>query len=382
MSHYLFTSESVAPGHPDKTCDILSDALLDYCISKEEDARCAFECFVTTNNVIVGGEIRLKRHKIMQEDVENLVRSTLKEIGHNYEEFSYKNVKVTDLIHNQSLEIAQGVDESNSKEEGAGDQGIMFGYACKETDSLMPAPIFYSHKILQNLQGIDGLGPDAKSQVTFEYINGVPSKIDAVVVSTQHSKSLSLTDVQAKVLPVLEKTLPNMPIKDKIFINPAGTFIIGGPVSDTGLTGRKIIVDTYGGSSPHGGGAFSGKDPTKVDRSAAYIARYLAKNIVNANLATRCTIQLSYAIGVSQPVSIYVNTHNTAVIKDSDISDFISKNINLTPKGIRQKLKLNNPIYKPTASFGHFGRDVNEQRNLFLWEKCDLFNDLKQWFNL
>jgi S-adenosylmethionine synthetase len=382
MSHYLFTSESVAPGHPDKTCDILSDALLDYCLSKEEDARCAFECFVTTNNVIVGGEIRLKKHKIIKQDVENLVRNTLKEIGHNYEGFSYENVKITDLIHNQSLEIAQGVDESNIKEEGAGDQGIMFGYACKETASLMPAPIFYSHKILQNLQGIDGLGPDAKSQVTFEYINGVPSKIDAVVVSIQHSKSLSLTDVKAKVLPILEKTLPNMPTKDKTFINPAGTFIIGGPVSDTGLTGRKIIVDTYGGSAPHGGGAFSGKDPTKVDRSAAYIARYLAKNIVNANLATRCTIQLSYAIGVAQPVSIYVNTHNTSVVQDSDISDFISKNINITPKGIRQKLKLNNPIYQPTASFGHFGRDTNEQKNLFLWEKCDLLNDLKQWFNL
>ncbi len=382
MSHYLFTSESVAPGHPDKTCDILSDALLDYCIAKESDARCAFECFVTTDNVIVGGEIRLKKHKIIKQDVENLVRSTLKAIGHNYEGFSYNNVKVTDLIHNQSFEIAQGVDENDNKEEGAGDQGIMFGYACRETDVLMPAPIFYSHKILENLQGIDGLGPDAKSQVTFEYINGIPSKIDAVVVSTQHSKNLSLTDVKAKVLPILEKTLPNMPIKDKIFINPAGTFIIGGPVSDTGLTGRKIIVDTYGGSAPHGGGAFSGKDPTKVDRSAAYIARYLAKNIVHANLATRCTIQLSYAIGIAQPVSIYVNTHNTAIVKDSDISDFISKNINLTPKGIRQKLKLNSPIYKPTASFGHFGRDTDEQKNLFLWEKCDLLNDLKQWFNL
>ena len=382
MSKYLFTSESVAPGHPDKTCDILSDSLLDFCLSKESDARCAFECFATTDTVVVGGEIRLKNHEISNDDVEQIVRATLKEIGHKNEGFAHDKVKIYNHIHTQSPEIASGVDENEEKEEGAGDQGIMFGFACDETPQLMPAPIFYSHRILQNLSGIEGLGPDAKSQVTFEYENGFPILVESVVVSTQHGKDISLDEVRQKVTHVLEKTLPNMPSKHKTFINPAGTFIIGGPVADTGLTGRKIIVDTYGGSAPHGGGAFSGKDPTKVDRSAAYIARYLAKNIVHAKLATHCTIQLSYAIGVAQPVSIYIKTNESAKVKSADIIEFISQKIDLTPKGIRNRLKMNNPIYKPTASFGHFGREPVPESNLFLWEEANLYTDLKQWFNL
>jgi S-adenosylmethionine synthetase len=258
----------------------------------------------------------------------------------------------------------------------------MFGFACEETPQLMPAPIFYSHRILQNLAGIEGLGPDAKSQVTFEYENGMPTVVESVVVSTQHGKDVSLDEVRQKVTHVLERTLPNMPSKHKTFINPAGTFIIGGPVSDTGLTGRKIIVDTYGGSAPHGGGAFSGKDPTKVDRSAAYIARYLAKNIVHAKLATHCTIQLSYAIGIAQPVSIYIKANYSSKVKSSDIIEFITQKIDLTPKGIRSRLKMNNPIYKPTASFGHFGREPLPENNLFLWEETNLYTELKQWFNI
>jgi len=382
MSKYLFTSESVAPGHPDKTCDILSDSLLDFCLSKEKDARCAFECFATTDTVVVGGEIRLKNNEISNDDVEKIVRETLKEIGHNNEGFAHDKVKIYNHIHTQSPEIASGVDENDEKEEGAGDQGIMFGFACQETPQLMPAPIFYSHRILQNLSKIEGLGPDAKSQVTFEYENGLPTVVESVVVSTQHGKDISLDEVRQKVTHVLERTLPNMPSKHKTFINPAGTFIIGGPVADTGLTGRKIIVDTYGGSAPHGGGAFSGKDPTKVDRSAAYIARYLAKNIVHAKLATHCTIQLSYAIGVAQPVSIYIQTNESSKVKSSDIIEFITQKIDLTPKGIRNHLKMNNPIYKPTASFGHFGRDPLPQSNLFLWEETNLYTALKQWFNI
>ncbi len=382
MPQYLFTSESVSSGHPDKTCDILSDALLDYSLSKESEARCAFECFATTNTVIIGGETRLKNNEISSIEVEELVRSTLKEIGHNYEGFSYDTVKIHNHIHKQSEEIANGVDEGRTKEEGAGDQGIMFGFACKETPQLMPAPIFYAHRILQNISQIEGLGPDAKSQVTFQYENGIPTQVESVVVSTQHLKDISLEEVRRTVTSVLEKTLPNMPSKTKTFINPAGTFIIGGPVADTGLTGRKIIVDTYGGSAPHGGGAFSGKDPTKVDRSAAYIARYIAKNIVHAGLTDSCTIQISYAIGIAKPLSVYVKTAPNSKIHNAEIVDFINKNIDLTPKGIRNTLKLNNPIYKPTASFGHFGRNPSKEHNMFLWEECNLENTLKRWFGI
>lgn len=385
MNSFFFTSESVAAGHPDKTCDIISDALLDHFLTKESDARCAFECFATTDNIIIGGETRLKNHTVTNEEIEILIRKKLKEIGHNYEGFAYDKVKVTNFLHKQSEEIAHGVDADTNKEEGAGDQGIMFGYACMETPMLMPAPIFYAHKILQHLKKyqIHGLGPDAKSQVTFEYVNGVAHRVTAVIVSIQHLKSLSQDDVKKHVMEVLEEVLPNMPAKNQIFINPAGPFTIGGPVADTGLTGRKIIVDTYGGSAPHGGGAFSGKDPTKVDRSAAYIARYLAKNIVNANIAQRCTIQLSYAIGVAKPISVYVNTHGTVKtgVNDFEISNFITKNIDLTPYGIRTRLKLNNPIYEQTASFGHFGREYSKEKHLFLWEECDLEEMLRKWFN-
>lgn len=384
MSSYLFTSESVSQGHPDKTCDIISDSLLDYFLSKENDARCAFECFATTDNMVIGGEARLRNHKVTCEEIEHLVRKKLKNIGHDYEGFSFDTVKITNLIHRQSEEIAHGVDARDNKAEGAGDQGIMFGYACAETPAFMPAPIFYAHKILQRLSKYknEGLGPDAKSQVTFEYVNDAPLKVRSVVVSVQHKMSVSLDTIRKKVTDVLDDVLPNMPTRDQIFINPAGSFTIGGPVSDTGLTGRKIIVDTYGGAAPHGGGAFSGKDPTKVDRSAAYMARYLAKNIVNAEIAQKCIIQLSYAIGIAHPVSVYVNTYGTAQgkISDNDISEFIAKNIDLTPYGIRTYLKLNNPIYEATASFGHFGRDFDKEKCLFMWEECNLKDAIQKWF--
>ena len=293
MSKYIFTSESVSPGHPDKTCDAVSDALLDFVLKKDKFARCAFECFATKNNIIIGGETKINEYSLSNNNVEEVVRNTLKNIGHKAEGFHYENVKITNLIHSQSPDIAIGVDETQSKPEGAGDQGIMFGYACRETEDLMPASIFYAHQILKNIWSsgllLKGLGVDAKSQVSLMYENGIPVGCYSVTLSIQHLEEISLSTVKKMVLPIIEQTLPKhwMPSEDKIFINPTGRFVIGGPVSDSGLTGRKIIVDTYGGAAPHGGGAFSGKDPTKVDRSAAYIARYIAKNIVHAGFATR-----------------------------------------------------------------------------------------------
>ena len=371
-SKYIFTSESVSPGHPDKTCDAVSDALLDFVLTKDRYARCAFECFATKDNLIIGGETKINGYTLAKEDVEFVARKTLENIGHKSEGFHFENVKITNLIHGQSPDIAMGVDEVEGKEEGAGDQGIMFGYACNETEELMPAPIFYAHKILQNIwtSGLlqKGLGVDAKSQVSLIYENEVPVGCHSVTVSIQHKEEISLKEVREMITPIIQATLPKgwMPSEDKIYINPTGRFVIGGPVSDTGLTGRKIIVDTYGGASPHGGGAFSGKDPTKVDRSAAYMARYIAKNIVSSGFAKKCTIQLSYVIGVAKPISIYINSHGTGKIDENELIEVMEKRLDLTPKGIRTYLDLNRPIYLPTASFGHFGRRG------FSWEETDL----------
>ncbi len=370
--NYIFTSESVSPGHPDKTCDAVSDALLDFVLSKDRYARCAFECFATKDNLIIGGETKINGYSLTKEDVELVARKTLENIGHKSEGFHFENVKITNLIHRQSPDIAMGGDEDEGKEEGAGDQGIMFGYACSETEDLMPASIYYAHKILQNIWSsrllLQGLGVDAKSQVSLIYEDGIPIGCHSVTLSIQHREEISLAEVRKMVIPVIEKTLPRgwLPEAERIFINPTGRFVIGGPVSDTGLTGRKIIVDTYGGASPHGGGAFSGKDPTKVDRSAAYMARYIAKNIVASGFAKRCTIQLSYVIGIAKPVSIYINNHGTGKVSEKELIEVINQRLDLTPKGIRTYLDLNRPIYLPTSSFGHFGRKG------FSWEDVNL----------
>jgi len=375
--NYIFTSESVSEGHPDKLCDIISDAVLDLYLSKFNESRVACETLATTNKVILSGEIR--GPKIESTEIENLVRNEIKNIGYNQKGFDYKILEFHNYLHKQSDDIALGVDSSEIKDEGAGDQGIMFGYACNETPEFMPAPIIFSHKILEALskerksKSIIGLGPDSKSQVSINYVNGKPNNIDSIVLSTQHDENLNQDDVKKIVEPVIKKALPsNWDIpSNKFFVNPTGRFVIGGPDGDTGLTGRKIIVDTYGGAAPHGGGAFSGKDPTKVDRSAAYVARYLAKNLVASGLSDKCLIQLSYAIGISQPISIYVNLFQDLKNLDEKIISLIKKNIDLSPKGIRKLLKLNNPIYKKTASYGHFGRKTLDDGS-FSWESLNL----------
>lgn len=386
MNKYLFTSESVSEGHPDKVADQISDAVLDYFLRKDKYARVAVETLVTTNTVVLAGEVKTNVD-FTHEEVNHVATEVVKSIGYDQEGFDYRKLNIANYMHEQSLDIAVGVDETASKEEGAGDQGLMFGFACKETPNFMPAPIYYSHLILRTLSelrkngSIKGLLPDAKSQVTFEYENGLPKKIHTIVVSHQHEESLTTEDVKDIIFPVLKKVLPAdiYTAQDCIHhINPTGRFVIGGPDGDTGLTGRKIIVDTYGGMAPHGGGAFSGKDPTKVDRSAAYIARYLAKNIVAANLADKCTIQIAYAIGVSQPLSFYVNTHGTGQVEDREIEDKLASLLDLSPKGIRSYLSLNNPIYFPTASYGHFGREVSGL--LFPWERLDLAEKIKKLF--
>ena len=375
--NYIFTSESVSEGHPDKLCDIISDAVLDLYLSKFNESRVACETLATTNKVILSGEIR--GPKIESTEIENLVRNEIKNIGYNQKGFDYKILEFHNYLHKQSDDIALGVDSSGIKDEGAGDQGIMFGYACNETPEFMPAPIIFSHKILEALskerksKSIIGLGPDSKSQVSINYVNGKPNNIDSIVLSTQHDENLNQDDVKKIVEPVIKKALPNnwdIP-SNKFFVNPTGRFVIGGPDGDTGLTGRKIIVDTYGRAAPHGGGAFSGKDPTKVDRSAAYVARYLAKNLVASGLSDKCLIQLSYAIGISQPISIYVNLFQDLKNLDEKIISLIKKNIDLSPKGIRKLLKLNNPIYKKTASYGHFGRKTLDDGS-FSWESLNL----------
>ena len=376
--NYLFTSESVSEGHPDKVCDRISDMVVDSYLSKDPFSRVACETLTTTNKVVLAGETR--GPEIKKNELEEKVRSCIKDIGYEQDGFHWKNCSVDINLHSQSSDIAMGVDSKGNKDEGAGDQGIMFGYACDETEVLMPAPIYYSHKILE-LMAIDRkkgkadkLEPDSKSQVTLQYEDGVPSKVTAVVVSTQHSPKVSQLQVKEIVRPYLEKAIPKkllMNLNDKDFyVNPTGQFIIGGPDGDTGLTGRKIIVDTYGGAARHGGGAFSGKDPSKVDRSAAYAARYVAKNIVASKIAKKCEIQLSYAIGVSKPLSIYVNLFDGDLEKEKYVEKLITNNFDLSPRGIREMLNLNRPIYESTAAYGHFGRKPREDGS-FSWEKTD-----------
>ena len=374
---YVFTSESVSEGHPDKVCDIISDSVLDLYLSKFPESRVACETLVTTNTVVIADEVR--GPEIKRDEIEKLIRSRVKEVGYEQEGFHWKNLKFTNYLHSQSQDIAAGVDSIGNKDEGAGDQGIMFGYACNETKDLMPAPISYSHKVLQLMSEARKSGkekflrPDSKSQFSVIYEKGKPKGISSIVVSTQHDESIDQEKVKEIVRPYVLSVIPKGWMCDEkdFYVNPTGRFVIGGPDGDTGLTGRKIIVDTYGGAAPHGGGAFSGKDPTKVDRSAAYVARYLAKNIVAAGVSEKCLIQLSYAIGVSQPLSIYIDLFDGADNKSKKIEEIISKNFNLSPRGIRELLKLNKPIYQKTAAYGHFGRQP-EDNGSFSWEKTDL----------
>ena len=383
QTSYLFTSESVSEGHPDKVCDRISDTIVDLFLAADPGSRVACETLATTNKIILAGEVR-GPSSVTHELMEEKVRQAVKDIGYEQDGFHWKTADVDILLHEQSTDIAMGVDASGNKDEGAGDQGIMFGYACTETDALMPAPIHYSHEILRRMAEarhsgtVKGLGPDSKSQVTLRYENGKPVKATSVVVSTQHDADLSQDQVHALVLPFIRETLPQGWVDDETvyYINPTGRFVIGGPDGDCGLTGRKIIVDTYGGAAPHGGGAFSGKDPTKVDRSAAYAARWVAKNVVAAGFADKCTIQVSYAIGVSHPLSIFVETYGTGRVDEAKLSEVISKNIDLSPRGIRTRLALSNPIYARTAAYGHFGRQPDDQGG-FSWEKLDLVDDLK-----
>ncbi|MAV04360.1 MAG: methionine adenosyltransferase [Flavobacteriaceae bacterium] len=380
---YLFTSESVSEGHPDKVCDIISDYIVDDFLSQpnSENWRVALETLVTTNQVVVSGEVRGPDG--FKCDYDSLARQAVKEIGYEQEKFHWQNFNFTEFVHAQSGDIAMGVDSKDNKDQGAGDQGIMFGYACKETPVLMPAPIYYSHLILRNLAEarkknlIKGIQPDSKSQVTLKYKDSSPIECTEVVVSTQHDEDLELSDVEEIVTPFIKEAIPEDWLKKTQFhINPTGRFVTGGPDGDTGLTGRKIIVDTYGGAAPHGGGAFSGKDPTKVDRSAAYISRYLAKNIVAADLADKCTIQLAYAIGVSRPLSFYVNTHGSGKIDNDVLIKKLNDIVDLTPRGIRDHLELHKPIYKSSAAYGHFGREAGTDGS-FSWEKTDLVDQLK-----
>jgi len=386
--NYIFTSESVSEGHPDKVCDRISDAILDALLSEEPEARVACETFATTNRVVIGGEVGLSDQSKLTEymgRIEDIARACIKDIGYEQDKFHHATCEITNLLHEQSAHIAQGVDAATDKDEGAGDQGIMFGYATNETEALMPAPILYSHAVLRRLAEVrkDGteptLRPDAKSQLSVRYENGKPVGISSIVLSTQHADAAQTSDdIRAIVEPYIREVLPEGWIDEATewWVNPTGVFVIGGPDGDAGLTGRKIIVDTYGGAAPHGGGAFSGKDPTKVDRSAAYAARYLAKNVVASGMADRCTIQLSYAIGVSKPLSIYADTHGTGEVNEALIEAAIPKLMDLTPRGIRSHLQLNKPIYERTAAYGHFGR-APEADGGFSWEKTDLVEALK-----
>ncbi|MBI3506199.1 MAG: methionine adenosyltransferase [Proteobacteria bacterium] len=396
---YVFTSESVSEGHPDKVSDRISDAVVDGFLGLDPYARVACETLVTTNRIVIAGEVRLdsrkcgakapmlKGGKVNAKVIEGLARGAVREIGYEQKGFHWKKAKVDVYLHGQSADIAMGVDAKGNKDEGAGDQGIMFGYATNETPELMPAPLQFSHNILRLMAEARHSGkekylePDAKSQVTLRYVNGKPVEATAIVVSTQHSAKVDQDDVRNIVRPYVQKVLPKgwrIP-ETEFYVNPTGNFVIGGPDGDCGLTGRKIIVDTYGGASPHGGGAFSGKDPTKVDRSAAYVARYLAKNVVAAGLADRCTIQLSYAIGVAKPLSVYVNTDNTGEVDENKLSKVLQELVNLTPRGIREHLGLNKPIYRRTSSYGHFGR-MPEKDGGFSWERTDLVKELRSAF--
>ena len=377
-NNYLFTSESVSEGHPDKVCDRISDMVVDSYLSKDPVSRVACETLATTNKVVLAGETR--GPKIDKEELINKVRNCIQEIGYDQKGFSWKTANIETFLHEQSSDIAMGVDSKENKDEGAGDQGIMFGYACKETEDLMPAPIHYSHKILRLMAQdrkngvLKGIEPDSKSQVTMLYDNGKPVKVTSVVISTQHSKNLDQEKVRELVMPYIKKSIPENYLDEldnkEVYINPTGQFIIGGPDGDTGLTGRKIIVDTYGGAAPHGGGAFSGKDPTKVDRSAAYASRYLAKNIVSSGISDKCLIQLAYAIGVSKPLSIFVKLGEGDETKVEKVKKIIDENFDLSPRGIREMLNLNNPIYEATSAYGHFGRKPTNKGE-FSWEKTD-----------
>ena len=390
---YLFTSESVSEGHPDKVSDRISDAIVDAFLVADPLSRVACETLCTTNRIVLAGEVRgpetlvNARGEVDKEKMEHIARQAVKSIGYEQDGFHWHHADVSVHLHGQSSDIAMGVDAAGNKDEGAGDQGIMFGYACTETDSLMPAAIHFSHSILRSMAEarhsgrVQGLLPDSKSQVTLRYVDGKPVGAASVVVSTQHTEDLSQQDIRELVRPHVESTLPDGWIcpEDEFYVNPTGRFVIGGPDGDAGLTGRKIIVDTYGGSAPHGGGAFSGKDPTKVDRSAAYAARYLAKNVVAAGIADGCTIQLAYAIGVSKPLSVYVDTHGTGEIDEAKLAAILCEMVDLSPRGIREHLKLSQPIYERTAAYGHFGRDP-ENDGGFSWEKTDLADALKSGF--
>ncbi|HYD32817.1 MAG TPA: methionine adenosyltransferase [Azospirillaceae bacterium] len=386
LKNYVFTSESVSEGHPDKVCDRISDAIVDLYLGHDPYARVAVETLCTTNQIVLAGEVR-GPESISLDHLVSVTRHAIKDIGYEQDGFHWEKADVKCLVHSQSADIAVGVDAAGEKDEGAGDQGIMFGYACRETPALMPAPIYYSHAILKSLAearhsgAAPELGPDAKSQVTLSYENGAPVRATSIVVSTQHCEGLSQADVREIVRPHVLNVLPDgwMCDEKEFYVNPTGRFVIGGPDGDAGLTGRKIIVDTYGGAAPHGGGAFSGKDPTKVDRSAAYAARYLAKNVVAAELAERCTIQVSYAIGVSKPLSVYINTHGTGQVDEEKLAKVLQQLMDLSPRGIREHLKLNRPIYARTAAYGHFGRDP-EADGGFSWEKTDLLGDLRNAF--
>jgi len=389
MSDYLFTSESVSEGHPDKVADRISDGVVDLYLGADPEARVACETLVTTNRIILAGEVR-GPESITEADIEDVARTAVKEIGYEQEGFHWKNAVFENHLHEQSVDIAQGVDAAGNKDEGAGDQGIMFGFACDETESLMPAPIDFSHRILKSLAAARHAGespelePDSKSQVTLRYLDGKPVGATSVVVSTQHKEGVSQEALRELVRRHVEGVLPEgwMCPEDEFYVNPTGNFVIGGPDGDAGLTGRKIIVDTYGGAAPHGGGAFSGKDPTKVDRSAAYAARYLAKNVVAAGLANNCTIQLAYAIGVSKPLAVYVDLWgDEPKVDPKRLSNVLQQMVNLSPRGIREHLELNKPIYRPTAAYGHFGRTPTAEGG-FSWERTDLVDQLKSEFGV
>jgi S-adenosylmethionine synthetase len=385
-NNFLFTSEAVSEGHPDKVCDRISDGVVDLYLGKDPFARVACETLATTNVVKIAGEIRTIAN-ITNEEIEETVRNAIKEIGYEQDKFHWKTVKIENLLHLQSPDIAVGVDKTKDKEEGAGDQGIMFGYANNETDVFMPAAIYYSNRLLENImkdaknKKIKKLGPDAKTQITLEYKNRRPFRADTILISIQHQEDDTTENIKNTLSPYIKDTMPFgwVDEKTKILINPTGRFVIGGPDGDTGLTGRKIAVDAYGGYAPHGGGAFSGKDPTKVDRSAAYIARYLAKNVVAAELAEECLIQLSYAIGMAEPISFYVSTKKTGIYPDNEIQDALRALVDLKPQSIREILQLNKPIYKKTSAYGHFGRPP-EKDGGFSWERVDLTSSLKKYF--
>ena len=382
LKNFLFTSESVSEGHPDKVSDRISDMVVDTYLSEDPFSRVACETLTTTNKVVLAGEVR--GPKIKKDELINKVRDCIKDIGYDQEGFTWKEkTQIESHLHSQSADIAMGVDSSGNKDEGAGDQGIMFGYACNETDVLMPAPIHYSHKILRLMAQdrksgkLKNIEPDSKSQVTFEYINGKPSKVKSVVISSQHSEDVNQDQVKELLRPYMINSIPKNFLEGfdekEFYVNPTGNFVIGGPDGDCGLTGRKIIVDTYGGAAPHGGGAFSGKDPTKVDRSAAYAARYIAKNIVASKISNKCLIQLAYAIGVSKPLSIYVNLFDSDLDKNKFVEEKIKENFDLSPRGIREMLGLNKPIYEKTAAYGHFGREPDNDGG-FSWENTDKSN--------